>query len=268
MAALPVREQSTKAFATFAARYRFEQSRNCYSKDGTMYKTSLIALTVICLAACASAGCRSFSSTPITRDVSGVESGDSNGNRGRFAGGARLYKGTPVKLRVQTHSDVFIEEEYQVRAASVVTPRADLQKRYYSVRTEPVIGEKIVFVDFKRPAGGLLDMDFEYSEAQYFKAINSKIDDDTIEDTAGFAKKLAELVTPTSEDSESQEDRGGTDIEDVKRIVAYKRFDINDCDYEQQVQQFVNQYLNDCDGCGQQPIYDKGAVSNGLAYEH
>ncbi len=40
------------------------------------------------------------------------------------------------------------------------------------------------------------------------------------------------------------------------RVVAFKRFDINESDFEYQVDAFIAQHLNNCDFCGTTPRYD------------
>ncbi len=222
------------------------------------FTTSLLATLLVC---CVLTGCRSFSSTPVSRTESDSFHGDSNGVARYFRGGARPFKGTPVKLKVQTHTDVFVEETYELRRSGGTWLRNDLGKKFYQVRTEPVFGEQIVFVDFKRPASGSLDMDITYSADQYLKAINSSVTDTTIADTAGLVTEAIKFMKPA--ETGKDPDSSAPEIErDATRVVAYKRFDINAVDYEIQLEQFVNQYLNNCDSCGVAPSYDTGVINH------
>ena len=50
-------------------------------------------------------GCSSITSTPISRTDENSFYGDTNGKPKLF-GRTRAFKGTPVKLKVQTHVDV------------------------------------------------------------------------------------------------------------------------------------------------------------------
>jgi len=209
-------------------------------------------------------GCRSFSSTPITRTGNDDLHGDSNGSSRWFCN-ARPHKGIPVKLKVTTHWDVYIKERYCVEL-SEKERNGKLEHQLeepltatplYFVETIPVHSEQVVMVDFKRPGSGSLDLDATFTDEQYFKKITSKLQDDTVTDTADLVKSIAKLAaTPTGSGSGDENSEDGR-RKWLERTVAYQRFDINDPDYESKLDDFVGLHLNACNSCSHQPNYQQ-----------
>ena len=202
-------------------------------------------------------GCASFSSTPITRSDDNSFFGDSNGKLKIF-NRARPFKGTPVKLKVQTHTDVWIDETYYLKNDNGQWRELQLGTKLYSVRYENVMTDQIVIVDFKRPGSGTLDLTLEYDDKQYIKSIHSKVVDTTLEDTASLVGTIVKtFATPTSAGNANDKNRPvPPEIIAMTRTVAYLRVDINAADYEQQLEIFVDEHLNNCNACGTPPSYD------------
>lgn len=205
------------------------------------------------LACCVSTGCRSFSSTPISRSDGDCLAGDSNGQT-RWKSSARPHKGLPVKLKVTTHWDVYIKERYCVELSEKekegkVTHQLDeplSATPLYFVETKPVQTDQVVLVDFKRPGSGSLNMDATFTDEQYFKKITSKLQDDTITDSAALVKAIAKFTAvPVGADEPKDSERRKW----LERTVAYQRFDINDPLYEQKLDEFVSHHLNACNSC-------------------
>ncbi len=202
-------------------------------------------------------GCASFSSTPISRFDDNSFVGDSNG-RVKIWDRARPFKGTPVKLKVQTHTDIFIDETYYLKLEGGRWTELSIGTKLYSVRQKEVMTDQIVMVDFKRPASGTLDLTLEYNDAHYLKSVNSKLEDNTLEDSANLVGTIVKsFSTPTSAENVAAAKSVKPSIIPVTRTVAYQRFDINAADYEQQMECFVNQHLNNCNVCGITPSYDR-----------
>jgi len=184
--------------------------------------------------------------------------GDSNGKTRLFSR-ARPYKGTPVKVKVQSHVDVFVDETYLLKRVGAKWSEHPLPNRFYSVRTAPVVSEQIVMVDFKRPASGTLKLGVEFNDQQYFKSIDSKIVDTTLKDTAELIGQAVKTINPRDVKNLTEGNRKSTaEIEFVEmtRTVAYQRFDINAQDYEAQLELFMSEHLNNCNSCGSNPSYD------------
>jgi hypothetical protein len=174
---------------------------------------------------------------------------------------ARPFKGTPVKLKVQTHTDIFIDETYYLKLENGRWTELSIGTRLYSVRQKEVMTDQIVMVDFKRPASGTLDLTLEYNDAHYLKSVNSKVDDNTLEDSANLVGTIVKTFsTPTSAENVAAAKSVKPSIVPVTRTVAYQRFDINAADYEQQMECFVNQHLNNCNTCGVAPTYDRAGM--------
>lgn len=203
-------------------------------------------------------GCASMTSTPLTRNDDNTFWGDSNGKTRIFAR-SRPYKGSPVKVKVQSHVDVFVDETYYLKKQDGKWNEQQLANRFFSVRTAPVLSEQIVMVDFKRPASGQLNTVYEFDKDMYFKSIDSKITDTTLKDTADLvgavAKNLAKSTNGGGEGPQMESKQ--VEFVPMVRTVAYQRFDINAVDYEQQLECFVNEHLNNCNSCGASPTYDQ-----------
>jgi hypothetical protein len=207
-------------------------------------------------------GCASFSTTPITRLDSDIVSADSNG-LSRWFCRTRPYRGIPIKVKVQTHVDVWIEEDFALKHNGTSWEDARVPERYLSIRTSPVLTEQVVISDFKRPASGSIDLTIDFTDDQYLKKVDSKIVDTTITDSAALLGTIISKVgTPTADESETKA-ANPSDVIWKQRTVAYQRFDINAVDYEQQLDSFVSQHMNSCNQCGAGwPTYDQRTVVN------
>lgn len=167
----------------------------------------------------------------------------------------------PVKLKVQTHLDVFIKEKYALCLVGGSKVNQWHEKQLGSTEESPirllyveatkVMGEQVVITDFKRPASGTVDLTLDFNDDQYFKKIDSTITDNTITDSAAL---LTTILSGTGIISaKSFADQTDTiDTPEIKwqeRTIAYQRFDINSPDFEQQVEEFANHHLNNCNNC-------------------
>lgn len=221
----------------------------------------LSAATILLASCTLLVGCRSISSTPVSRFDNDSYSGNSNGQHRWFCN-ARPHKGVPVKLKVTTHCDVFIKERYCVELRESPTskkstadnakqpqlqldePLADTPLTF--VESVPVQTDQVILVDFKRPGSGSLNLDATFTDEQYFKKITSKLQDDTITDSAALVKSIAKFAgTPVAANSKDAppESSNRTWLE---RTIAYQRFDINDPLYEEKLEEFVNTHLHAC----------------------
>jgi hypothetical protein len=137
-----------------------------------MNASAVLSICLLCLLL--PTGCRSISSTPISRFDNNALAGNSNGQPRWFCN-ARPHKGVPVKLKVTTHCDVFIKERYCVElkdanAASATNkkPRLQLEEPLAAspltfVESIPVQTDQVVLVDFKRPGSGSLNLDATFT---------------------------------------------------------------------------------------------------------
>lgn len=212
--------------------------------------------------------------------------GNSNGQASSQSS-ARPFKGIPITLKVPSHLDVYIEEVYYMQddgddQRTLTDALSDT--RIMNVRTELIKSKKVFTVDYKRPGAGTLNLSTKFSDEQYFQSISRALQDTTIVDSANLLNTalggtsdpatatgtLPALVAPTTPTSGTQSapptliPSGPTAVQAAMleshirdtRVVAYQRFDINDPDFELQVDAFVSLHLNNCDRCGQSPLYD------------
>jgi hypothetical protein len=211
---------------------------------------------------CALGGCTSFTSTALKRFDDNSYSGQSNGDH-ELHGSARPFKGIPITLKVPTHLDVYVDETYFVklekdRATEILNGRMRLLK----IRTKVIRSDKVFTVDFKRPASGYLDLDMSFDEdEQYFKKIVSKLQDDTISDTADLIATSINSIAALQASKNQlpptiEEELAIAGIERDTRVVAFRRFDLNSASFEQDLECFVNEHLNACHRCGTPPDYD------------
>jgi hypothetical protein len=223
-----------------------------------MNASAVLSICLLCLLI--PTGCRSISSTPISRFDNNALAGNSNGQPRWFCN-ARPHKGVPVKLKVTTHCDVFIKERYCVElqdanapstaSATNKKPRLQLEEPLAAspltfVESIPVQTDQVVLVDFKRPGSGSLNLDATFTEEQYFKKISSKLQDDTITDSAALIKNIAKFAgTPVAANSKAAEPESAN-RKWLERTIAYQRFDINDPLYEIKLEDFVNTHLHAC----------------------
>lgn len=121
----------------------------------------------------------------------------------------------------------------------------------YVVETELQYTDKVFLVDFKRPAGGILNLtDTSFDHEQYFSDIQADVQEQTLADVSSALSTLNPLAEnpgstnaaiATSANSSDAESNGTVDFQNS--VVATQRFDISDAGWEGRVQQFVNQYI-------------------------
>jgi len=189
-------------------------------------------------------GCTSTTSTLLNRTDSNHVVGNSNGYT-RAAGQSRPFKGVPITVRLPTHLDVTIKESDLYKAAD---PPEHLTRipngTSRSVETALVETDKVFTVDPKRPAAGNLTqtLDFGTGEnSQYFQQIKYKIEDETIKDiNAALNTLLPKLPTVPGKRVSAKLPEG---VQEMSRVVAWRRFDIDDPNFERNVITFVETYL-------------------------
>ena len=223
----------------------------------TVYRQKLLILAAVLSVVVA--GCTSFRSTIVQRLSNDSLVAQSN---------PRQTRGVPVRLKVPSHMAVKIVESYQVvegftkddkiKPPQVSLLKTNLGRRVVDVETRLEYTDKVFTVDFPRPISGSLNLGSSSKDGlvfdgeQYFSAIRGSVDDDTLEDLNSIVtNQLTELRGAASSGmkTSSRPARVGEDLEvDVKtRVVAFQRFDIGECDWEQRVQDFIDLHVNQCE---------------------
>ena len=216
--------------------------------------------STVAIAVLTASGCTSFSTTPITRHDSNAVSADSNGDPRWFCR-SRPYKGIPIKVKVITHTDVFIDEDFMLTKGEKYESWKEekLEHKFLSVRAEPVTTDQIVISDFKRPASGIIDLTVDFNDG-YLSKIDSKVTDTTITDSAQL---LATIISKSGVPLGGKALRSTQRTAWKKRTVAYQRFDISAPDYEEQLDAFISHHMNNCNQCSGYPTYDRVSEHTG-----
>lgn len=212
------------------------------SKYG-IHKTLLIAIFGIHLV-----GCTSFRSTIMSRLP----------NDQIVRNSCQSARGIPVTLKIPTHVDVKIVEEYFIVQANSQTAIPKLNRPLRRVELETVYTPKVMTVDFVRPAAGTISLSSDndgngivLDDAGYFESIQGKIDDKTVEELTKAIPNFKKLLGPSNPRSAASVAAKGKPTEtgawhSYDSIIAYRRFDINEPCWEQSVDDFVNEYLSEC----------------------
>ncbi|WP_145377631.1 hypothetical protein [Symmachiella dynata] len=117
-----------------------------------------------------------------------------------------------------------------------------------NVTTKTIYTDKVFTVDFKRPAGGTLDLSgdnkgVDFDAEQYFKSIAVTYEEETL---AQINTALGTLKPTLNQSSSVRLASNNSDIKTATREVARARFDISEPCWEEQLQAFVDQHVTDC----------------------
>jgi hypothetical protein len=198
------------------------------------------------------AGCSTMKSTMLNRLDNDMMVGNSNGEPGCHCD-AKPFEGMPITVRVPTHLDVEITETYYLAIVDGRLQELNTEHRNLDINSMLVETEKVFTVDFPRPASGVLKYNVKMGDkqdAQYFKQIKNEITDNTIQDVAKAIAKVAPVLAKPASAGDFQTSAAIKDqLISEKRTIAWKRFDIDSPDFEEQVQFFVEDNLNKCHNC-------------------
>lgn len=131
----------------------------------------------------------------------------------------------------------------------------------FMVDTELLYTDKVFLVDFKRPAGGILDLtEAKMDDEQYFANVQADVTERTLADVGtaldtvrGAIRSTPNVATPTSAITPDGEVADGVDFQ--KSVVAYQRFDISEPGWEMRLNDFVGRYIG-CSNTGYVEIDD------------
>ena len=129
---------------------------------------------------------------------------------------------------------------------------SDKEIRNLSVETSLAYTEKVFTVDFRRPAGGLLDLkSVNMDNQQYFAAIQAEYQEQTVQQINSAIGTLAtgkqSTVTSTGAAIPTPVDQSSTPLlGSDQRVVAMARFDISDPDWESRLHAFIDTHVTGC----------------------
>jgi hypothetical protein len=153
-------------------------------------------------------------------------------------------RGTPITLKVPTHVKLYVYEKHFLEKIHV----GDVVKMQYmkmpvvirDFAQDFIYTEKIIMVDFKRPAAGSFNLDVELTDDQYIKRIQHNVTDETI-------ARVSELVGKLAPQGLFKQTAGGAFenlVMEVKSVVAVGVFEVDSPDFEHMVAAFVDCHLN------------------------
>ena len=164
----------------------------------------------------------------------------------------KCAKGVPITLKVPTHVKLFVYETHFLERVKVgEVERLQFMQTPVVVRDfaqDYIYTEKMIMVDFKRPAAGAFNLDVEMTEDQYISRIQHDVTDETISEVGSLLTDLieADFFAPPTDLSSA----GGLSLDNnanvakVKSVVAAGVFEIDDPNFEKDIMEFVNCHIN------------------------
>lgn len=207
----------------------------------------VLTLTLGCL----TCGCSSFRTTPVDRCE----------NDTLIVNPEHPMHGIPVSLKVPTHIELKVIEttywEKQTPPGAKPTLTALTTCRpTRTVEHEICYTEKIFLVDPVRPGAGTQDYGFTFASNEdgneadagkgYLKKVEYKIDDQTIKESANLLSSALGFISALPTAANPANPNKGTLIA-TDRTVAYGRFDLNSCSFEEDVTNFFDCHVNHVD---------------------
>lgn len=206
-------------------------------------------------------GCTSATSTFMSRQDDDRLTGQSNGLPLHHCS-SRPQKGIPITVRVPTHVDIEVYEKLFYDKANF-TPVASKTGRHLEVRAKEVYTPKVFTIDPKRACAGTADYLIEFNlskstdpnkdNSQYPGRIEHTVVDKTIEDINTSIQTLAPSIKKAigTAGGNSKQETSQSIFGERERMVAWKRFDINDPAFEENMRCFVAHHVNNCNSCCQ-----------------
>jgi hypothetical protein len=154
------------------------------------------------------------------------------------------------RTKVAAHQDLAdAQADVPKKVAAAAAAAAAAAKPEYTL-VSLIYTDKVFLVDFKRPAGGILDLkQASMDDEQYFKNVQAEVQERTIQD---ISTAIATL-TPGNSNNKAVPKSANTpadavsDVNFQKSIVACQRFDISEPDWEFRLSEFVNTSLGRTD---------------------
>jgi len=182
------------------------------------------------------AGCSSSRSTMLTRN-------ECNTGWNKIS---HLH-GTPITLKVPTHLRVYVYEKHfmeKVDIAGVIRWQKVEMPAVYDFGSETLYTDKIFTTDFIRPAAGAFNLKVDYTQDQYIQKVQQDITDETLKEVGNLIEKLPGLFVPKPAGAKLAAGEIGDSLREVKSVIAANVFEIEDPNFETNVSEFVQTFLN------------------------
>lgn len=155
--------------------------------------------------------------------------------------------GIPITVKVPTHLKLYVYEKHFLEKATVgeisTVKYLELPVILRDFSSDFLYTEKMVLVDFKRPAAGAFNLEVDLTEDQYIQKIQHDITDETIQRVTEFVDTIAPQGFFKQASGEP-----GAEIEplikELKSVVAVGMFEIDAPDFELKVAEFLNCHIN------------------------
>jgi hypothetical protein len=107
------------------------------------------------------------------------------------------------------------------------------------------------------------------ANGQYFTNIESYIQDETIQDITEALQTITDSVTglPKAKSTSypvAAGEKNKVVVFPEVRTVAWRRFDIDACDFEDQVAAFVSEHMNNCNSCESYQANDTAVIQGAI----
>jgi hypothetical protein len=168
---------------------------------------------------------------------------------------AKLTKANAEAVAIQTLATLQADAEVKAENAAVGYTLISFTPAQFHVESELQYTDKVFLVDFKRPAGGILNLTgASMDEEQYFADVQAEVTERTLQDVSAALNTLSGNTAQTSnKDSDKAEAKpvsaktpeaeSNQEVSFQKSVIATKRFDISDCNWEREMQEFVSLHL-------------------------
>ncbi len=170
----------------------------------------------------------------------------------------RKKKGIPVKLKVPTHVVVSVYEQQVLIRGNDGVKLQSFSPPQYEVESKLAYTDKVFLVDFVRPAGGTLTLGssskegITFDDDQYFKTIQATVEENTMQQIGQALNTIKGTFTSAGKTVSSgvvTPENNTLNLKFEKSIIACQRFDMARPDWEHEVNDFVQQYIAECETC-------------------
>lgn len=153
--------------------------------------------------------------------------------------------GIPITLKVPTHLRVTVVEKILLdKESKPIALDGKEPLTFRDVRYNFLVTEKIFTVDLERPAAGTLNYTAQF-EDQYFKQLQSQVNDQTIEQTSMALQRILQTVAPQGLIARrTAADEKPAEVTEVDSVLAATVLEIDAPDFELKLEEFLNAYLN------------------------
>jgi hypothetical protein len=132
----------------------------------------------------------------------------------------------------------------RVTVASVTRWQEVEMPAIYDFGSETLYTDKIFTTDFIRPAAGAFNLKVDYTQDQYIQKVQQDITDETLKEVGNLIDKLPGLFVPKPAAAKLAGGEIGDSLREVKSVIAANVFEIEDPNFETNVSEFVQTFLN------------------------